>query len=190
MAFESPGENLFTVIRQFDHRGIPIPVVKRLAKQILAGLYYMHRECGIIHTDLKPENVLMCMDDSTMTERYGMAQLVTPATSSTGRSNSALKRAASNTSLKHLNQNLIESLGELKERQTLKQFETETPVNASDIQTGTSGSIAHLMATGFKIADLGNACWIDRHFSSSIQTRQYRSPEAIIRAEYDTSMHV
>ncbi|KAF8819204.1 putative cell-cycle-associated protein kinase SRPK, partial [Cardiosporidium cionae] len=39
----------------------------------------------------------------------------------------------------------------------------------------------------FKICDLGNACWIDRHFSESIQTRQYRSPEVIIRSGYDTS---
>nr|KAJ3413404.1 serine/threonine protein kinase, CMGC group [Polyrhizophydium stewartii] len=38
-----------------------------------------------------------------------------------------------------------------------------------------------------KIADLGNACWIDEHFTSDIQTRQYRSPEVIIGANYDTS---
>ena len=28
-----------------------------------------------------------------------------------------------------------------------------------------------------KIVDLGNACWINHHFSTEIQTRQYRSPE-------------
>jgi serine/threonine-protein kinase SRPK3 len=31
-----------------------------------------------------------------------------------------------------------------------------------------------------KIVDLGNGCWIDNHFSTEIQTRQYRSPEVII----------
>merc|ERR1719382_610804 len=39
----------------------------------------------------------------------------------------------------------------------------------------------------FKVADLGNACWVERHFSDDIQTRQYRSPETIINAGYDTS---
>merc|ERR1740120_412153 len=39
----------------------------------------------------------------------------------------------------------------------------------------------------YKVADLGNACWVDRHFSDDIQTRQYRSPETIINATYDTS---
>jgi serine/threonine protein kinase len=28
-----------------------------------------------------------------------------------------------------------------------------------------------------KIVDLGNACWYHHHFSTEIQTRQYRSPE-------------
>eukprot|EP00928_Gymnodinium_smaydae_P097000 TRINITY_DN8682_c0_g1_i3.p1 TRINITY_DN8682_c0_g1~~TRINITY_DN8682_c0_g1_i3.p1 ORF type:complete len:316 (-),score=81.94 TRINITY_DN8682_c0_g1_i3:101-1048(-) len=39
----------------------------------------------------------------------------------------------------------------------------------------------------FKVADLGNACWVEKHFSDDIQTRQYRSPETIINAGYDTS---
>ena len=37
-----------------------------------------------------------------------------------------------------------------------------------------------------KIIDLGNACWVHKHFTSDIQTRQYRSPEVIIGCRYDT----
>lgn len=42
----------------------------------------------------------------------------------------------------------------------------------------------------FKVVDLGNACWVERHFSDDIQTRQYRAPEAIIGAGYDTSTDI
>ena len=38
-----------------------------------------------------------------------------------------------------------------------------------------------------KIVDFGNACWTHKHFTDNIQTREYRSPEAIIVSEYDTS---
>ncbi|CAI5757828.1 unnamed protein product [Candida verbasci] len=31
-----------------------------------------------------------------------------------------------------------------------------------------------------KIADLGNACWCNHHFTDEIQTRQYRSPEILL----------
>jgi serine/threonine-protein kinase SRPK3 len=71
MAFEPLGPNLLTLIRSHNHRGIPIPVVKRIAKQVLMGLDYLHRECGIIHTDLKPENVLCGVDRAWVYRRYG-----------------------------------------------------------------------------------------------------------------------
>jgi serine/threonine-protein kinase SRPK3 len=38
-----------------------------------------------------------------------------------------------------------------------------------------------------KIVDLGNACWTYKHFTNDIQTRQYRCPEVILGANYDTS---
>nr|XP_015207678.1 PREDICTED: uncharacterized protein LOC102696357 [Lepisosteus oculatus] len=37
-----------------------------------------------------------------------------------------------------------------------------------------------------KIADLGNACWVHKHFTEDIQTRQYRSLEVLIGAGYGT----
>ena len=63
MVFEVLGENLLGLIKRWNHRGIPIPLVKQITKQVLLGLDYLHRECGIIHTDLKPENVLIEIGD-------------------------------------------------------------------------------------------------------------------------------
>lgn len=63
MVFEVLGENLLGLIKRWNHRGIPIPLVKQITKQVLLGLDYIHRECGIIHTDLKPENVLIEIGD-------------------------------------------------------------------------------------------------------------------------------
>lgn len=37
-----------------------------------------------------------------------------------------------------------------------------------------------------KIADLGNACWVHKHFTEDIQTCQYRSVEVLIGADYGT----
>ncbi|XP_051026518.1 SRSF protein kinase 1-like [Acomys russatus] len=37
-----------------------------------------------------------------------------------------------------------------------------------------------------KIADLGNACWVHKHFTEDIQTRQYRSLEVLLGSGYNT----
>lgn len=63
MVFEVLGENLLSLIRRYKHRGIPIVFVKQIAKQLLLALDFLHRTCGVIHTDLKPENVLIEIGD-------------------------------------------------------------------------------------------------------------------------------
>lgn len=63
MVFEVLGENLLGLIRRYKHRGIPVVFVKQIAKQLLLALDFLHRLCGVIHTDLKPENVLIELGD-------------------------------------------------------------------------------------------------------------------------------
>jgi len=41
-----------------------------------------------------------------------------------------------------------------------------------------------------KIADLGNACWVDHHFTNDIQTRQYRCPEIILGTRWGPSADI
>jgi serine/threonine protein kinase len=36
----------------------------------------------------------------------------------------------------------------------------------------------------FKVVDMGNACFTNKHFTEDIQTREYRSPEVILGHEY------
>ncbi|KAJ6598205.1 kinase-like domain-containing protein [Mycena vulgaris] len=63
MVFEVLGESLLGLIKRHQNKAVPIPLVKQIAKQVLLGLDYMHRYCDVIHTDLKPENVLIYIPD-------------------------------------------------------------------------------------------------------------------------------
>jgi len=60
MVMEVMGENLLSLLKKYDYKGLPLDLVRVIAKDILTGLDYIHRELNIIHTDLKPENVLLC----------------------------------------------------------------------------------------------------------------------------------
>jgi len=59
MIFEVMGPNVLAVIKRYNFKGIPLELVHKIAFHTLIGLDYLHRICGIIHTDLKPENVLV-----------------------------------------------------------------------------------------------------------------------------------
>jgi serine/threonine-protein kinase SRPK3 len=59
MVFEALGTNLLSLIKKYSYHGIPLPIVRFICRQILVGLDYIHSELQIIHTDLKPENVLL-----------------------------------------------------------------------------------------------------------------------------------
>lgn len=54
MVFEVLGENLLGLIKRHQNKGVPMGLVKQIAKQILLGLDYMHRCCGVIHTGAYP----------------------------------------------------------------------------------------------------------------------------------------
>jgi len=63
MVFEVLGHNLLKWIIKSNYRGMPVPCVKVIIKQMLQGLHYLHTKSRIIHTDIKPENILLCVDE-------------------------------------------------------------------------------------------------------------------------------
>ncbi|CAL8323329.1 unnamed protein product [Merluccius merluccius] len=63
MVFEVLGHHLLKWIIKSNYQGLPLPCVKSIIRQVLQGLDYLHTKCQIIHTDIKPENILMSVDE-------------------------------------------------------------------------------------------------------------------------------
>jgi serine/threonine protein kinase len=57
IVFEPLGESLLALISRHKQKGVPRALAKYIAKQILLGLTYLHDECDLVHTDIKPENI-------------------------------------------------------------------------------------------------------------------------------------
>uniref|UniRef100_A0A5B7AH68 non-specific serine/threonine protein kinase n=1 Tax=Davidia involucrata TaxID=16924 RepID=A0A5B7AH68_DAVIN len=79
MVFEYLGDNLLTLIKYSDYRGVPLHMVKEICFHILVGLDYLHHQLSIIHTDLKPENILLLsMIDPAKDPRKSGVPLILP----------------------------------------------------------------------------------------------------------------
>ncbi|XP_077370293.1 SRSF protein kinase 1a isoform X3 [Festucalex cinctus] len=63
MVFEVLGHHLLKWIIKSNYQGLPLPCVKSIIRQVLQGLDYLHTKCQIIHTDIKPENILMSVEE-------------------------------------------------------------------------------------------------------------------------------
>jgi len=302
MVFEVLGHNLLKFIIRNNYQGMPLKNVKIMMKQVLEGLHYLHTKCQIIHTDIKPENVLVCVDENhirkiaaeaTQSHKLGLklpgsAMSTAPkelrkvdlnAKMSKSKKKKLKKREKRNLALmEEAMQHAMETAetaeagqgkengvgGEEEEEgegkvgeepvtpmeepaattevkpETKKQGEEEeegsdppSPVtqtaaeppvlngdNHDEAEKAPAGEAEEMSVTSpetphnpidamleqvqteearkadpcvevvedlkVKIADLGNACWVQHHFTEDIQTRQYRSLEVLIGSGYGT----
>uniref|UniRef100_A0A3Q3GBJ2 non-specific serine/threonine protein kinase n=1 Tax=Labrus bergylta TaxID=56723 RepID=A0A3Q3GBJ2_9LABR len=235
MVFEVLGHHLLKWIIKSNYQGLPLPCVKSIIRQVLQGLDYLHTKCKIIHTDIKPENILMCVDD-TFVRRMAMEATEWQKAGAPPPSGSAASYSfvclppcdllASSPISKNKKKKLKKKQkrqAELLERRMLEIEALEREAEKKDERAKDGGEkgdhehnppsphkktpppIGPSMALGetadllinpldprnaesirVKIADLGNACWVHKHFTEDIQTRQYRSIEVLIGAGYST----
>jgi serine/threonine-protein kinase SRPK3 len=304
MVFEIMGVTLLEIIKRYNYKGIPIPYVRIIAKQILIGLDFLHRMCGIIHTDLKPENVLVCLTEEELKEisdtgyldvskkkkrtnqppkvvqeenipkevlkkkkknekkkKQKMKKKQAKKMQKMGMNDDEIRKALENLSLNPKSQqnNIskneeekdeeeifdIEDVLERPKMQSMPKytfdFEYEDKVMDFDITEYSKKLQTYIRERNrilndddyrkdlmekkklleetkdekekmniikstqdrgkkrgpgidenvkVKIVDLGNACWFHHHFSTEIQTRQYRSPEVILGINYGPSADI
>ncbi|XP_059615305.1 SRSF protein kinase 1 [Phlebotomus argentipes] len=277
MVFEVLGHNLLKLILKSNYRGIPLPNVKAIIRQVLQGLDYLHRKCKIIHTDIKPENVLICVDDAYIrklaceaTELHAMGlklpySLISTAPQqyqeppitgklSKNKKKKLKKKAKRQSELIRKQMEQLHEMEAISEEVKPDDAEEDNKAQVTDIKdesppivstdesaslmngrasteealasdergddeetTPTEKGEEYLEAGGgeaeddneapkvakdqldpafdvcdieVKIADLGNACYVTKHFTEDIQTRQYRSIEVILGCGYDTSADI
>ncbi|KRX00352.1 Protein kinase-like domain [Pseudocohnilembus persalinus] len=307
--FELAGPTLLDLINHFHDRDefMDLWLVKLITRQILTGMVYMHGVCNIIHTDIKPENIMIQFSEDNKDQfiqqlsKYEkqpvsmkILQLLTQNNSAKNKKKydkkkkkKAAAKAADNqqdgeegeekekdekngeqekeneqkqqdqkldeqknenrqgkneiieddeddqedrnserekkTHHEHQKsqqqkrklskqENGLENQKEEKKEQLEKNGEKEEEKkekenkdgngSESDSQDGSwssEGSDSDLYTLNWKnnikipldknlkikIVDFGNACWGNEHFTDRIQTREYRSPEAIIQGEYE-----
>lgn len=290
MVLEVLGHQLLKWIIKSNYMGLPLICVKSILRQVLEGLDYLHTKCKIIHTDIKPENILLEVNEvyvrrlaaeATIWQKAGAPPPSGSSVSTAPREKqmgkmSKNKKKKLKRKAKRQQQLLDERLIDLQRMEELdgvlpsdasgntralwrlsedeedndKHAQTNGngalnkqspesgsswleescngfgPLRFSSPGSGLSGLSGSILSAtsesalstlsgystersllspnsysaadflvnplesqnadkiSIKIADLGNACWVHKHFTEDIQTRQYRALEVLIGAEY------
>lgn len=215
--FELLGPDLLTLIKRYKYLGLPSAIVKQIAKQVLVGLDNLHTKYKIIHTDLKPENILLSQPakfdiESVRRERdilikrqkirqYNKFQVMLKERRGEFTKNQRKKIKNKITRLyeqvkkyKKLTKDYElpnRSSEEKPQPPKVEQFIKDSVLNEMPRQhPNEESSLDHHHFPVVKIADLGNACWVHRHFTEDITTCQYRAPEAILGQKYGPKVDV
>uniref|UniRef100_A0A8C7R833 non-specific serine/threonine protein kinase n=1 Tax=Oncorhynchus mykiss TaxID=8022 RepID=A0A8C7R833_ONCMY len=272
MVLEVLGHQLLKWIIKSNYTGLPLPCVKSILRQVLQGLDYLHTKCKIIHTDIKPENILLRVDEVYVQELAADTKLWELPVSSTGKVSRIPMARLSRKEKKQLQPQKGEDtlVGRQKREKPHVSFSnittpcsipnsTSSPKPSGPVHTTWRRTLLHEEAMGsdskesasspmedapslttmshcsrqsiliymieiaccntsykatilhqsthrlsesdllvnllkpqnadkisIKIADLGNACWVYKHFTEDIQTCQYRSVEVLIGSDYGT----
>ncbi|KAH8400826.1 hypothetical protein KR009_001206 [Drosophila setifemur] len=162
MVFEVLGDNLLKLIRKSNYRGIPLANVKTITRQVLEGLDYLHSCCKIIHTDIKPENVLLCVDEphvrslaTEATQLYCMNSKMYPSlvsrvpkeyreppitgTMSKNRKKKLKKKAKKRMELFKKQRDYLEQTGDQPVGEDAGEIQTDFGVNHNAVQNGDAG---------------------------------------------------
>jgi serine/threonine protein kinase len=187
LVFELLGLNLYDVLKKRQFRGLPLSVVRILAKQAVLGIKELAKK-NVVHCDLKPENILLISDDD-------VDSVVSAGENrrSSSRSLSSLDKKPNGNHDRTSNDPPTSTTTNDKAQGSLTNTPSSGPISQSPSNSlGTNGSTItaghSLAAKTIKLIDFGSACFEGQSTHTYIQSRFYRSPEVLLGLPYDSAI--
>ncbi|ARF09501.1 serine/threonine protein kinase [Indivirus ILV1] len=160
MVFELLAGSVYDIMKYGKYsNGLPLNVVKSIVRQLLIAMNTLTKDFNLLHTDIKPENILVVGLSNKMNEIISVCN-----------KHKQFKKKPNKKIIDELNEKFIEISDKYRdsnsENKNLELLSNEYINNIS-----------------VKLSDFGNCLSLEKK-TYKIQTRYYRAPEVILECEF------
>lgn len=180
--FELCCGNIDSFIRKGDFKGgMDLKIVKKIFRQLMEGMDILHRECKLIHCDIKTDNILLrgfSNKDKHLITKYKEANF--PEKYLEAKKKFWMDAGKNIDKIKKM-----KSEDKLKIRKIVHAticYQNEIELDNEDIPTSNI-DIDLINDPSIIISDFGAACTEDESYDEDFGTRYYRAPEVVLQGE-------
>jgi len=186
IVFELLGVSLLDVLTQNHFRGLPLTSVQRYAQQMAQALATLEG-AGVVHCDLKPENVLLAVHSAPAAASPRAAAALDGSSDVNAQSFNSSGSESLDLSAISKGMRALQVAAQTADREKKdKEWEREREREERDrSQMASSRGLDSL-----KIIDFGSACFEGKTVYSYIQSRFYRSPEVLLGVPYNGAIDI
>jgi len=198
MVFELLGMCAADLLHEFKN-GLPISMVKRMMKDLLTGLDFLHSKAEILHMDIKPENVLFARTklDKVDEEEIALRKKHYAQKADKKALKDAVKKLQKNSKLnKNQKKRLKEKIKKIDKKIQNHETLDDLPSNTQAFEDFMEHYCDTLLPTSEEktprscLCDLGTACWSNKVNVWEVGTRYGRPPEMLVSLKYNTPADV
>jgi len=203
MLFNLMSGSIFDIIRKGRYaRGFSMDIVKDIIYQTLVALYVTHNKLKLIHTDIKPENILLYGINNDIKEL--LCQFASFKFEETLKKNKKKYRKSRTNPVKKTIDDLLthldieldsdESSGDISDNSSsiISLSSEESDISEKSFYDENQILIDDELISNPKVclSDYGSCCFLESNSQREVQTRYYRAPEVILGYPYDEKIDV
>jgi serine/threonine protein kinase len=192
MVFELMACSVYQLIRRGKYKkGLPPEIVYNISLQIIRGVKDIHNKLKMIHTDIKPENILIKGYEKNIkylideVDKYNLSNMYKELLDNEKNNSSlSLKKTKNIKKLKQIVKNKMkEQVMSIMDE--IKQNSDSVSVSEKELEDEDMNNIQVVISDFGSIIDLN-----DYNKKAEIQTRYYRAPEIVLKCGFDEKCDV
>jgi serine/threonine-protein kinase SRPK3 len=199
IVFDLLAGDLYSIIKKGKYTdGLPLPIVKKISYQLLNAIDCIHNKVNILHTDIKPENILIKgyskkIEELILEFNKNNFNKIYQHIKKKNKKNKKNKKFIIKKTIDKILETIDNSL--LNDSDSDNRYDSDCSsedesFSSNDDEKSCDIDDRLILNVEIKLADFGSCIYKNNLSLKGIQTRYYRAPEVILKYQYDEKVDI